>query len=132
MPNEKSVARRAVRWVMNYERKHGKKVKDVQCDRHFLGCDIIRYSDKKRAWEKVEVKGSTKPHGIPDCFQTEFTKNGKLVADFMYVVNFEKKKAKLYIIPKKAFKPEHTKIRIGYRISNTFKTKILPTYKIKY
>ena len=49
----------------------------------------------------------------------------------MYVINFANlKKPDLYIIPALAFKPEHLRETIHYKIRSTFKTKILPKHRI--
>lgn len=126
-----SVSKKAIDFVIQYEIKQGRNVLDVQTNKNFRGFDIFSFSKDKKDIRTIEVKGTTRKNGIPDCFETEFTRNKKLIATHMYVVNFVNlKKPDLYIIPASAFKPEHLRETIHYKISSTFKTKILPKYKI--
>lgn len=130
MPNENSIARKAVKLVLDYEKKHGRTVVDVQSDRKFRGFDIFSFSKDKKDIRTIEVKG-TAGDGIPDCFETEFTRDKRLIATHMYVVSYKNiNKPTLYIIPASAFKPEHLKTTMHYRISAPFKTRILPKYKV--
>lgn len=126
-----NVSKKAIDFVVQYEIKQGRNVLDVQTNKNFRGFDIFSFSKDKKEIRTIEVKGTTRKNGIPDCFETEFTRNKKLIATHMYVVNFVNlEKPDLYIIPSSAFKPEHLKETIHYKISSTFKTKILPKYKI--
>lgn len=130
MPNENSVSRKAVRFVLRYEKKQDRTVEDVQSNKNYKGFDVLSISKNKKDIRHIEVKGTTRG-GIPDCFQTEFTEFKKLVATHMYVVNYENmQKPVLFIIPASAFKPEHLKTVLHYKISHSFKTKILPKYRI--
>lgn len=129
MPNENSVARKAVRFVIKYEEKQGREVVDVQSDRKFRGFDLFSFSANKKDIRTIEVKG-TKSNGIPDCFETEFTRNKRLIATHMYVVSFRNPKyPALYAIPASEFLPEHLKETMHYKISTTF-TKNLDKYRI--
>lgn len=129
MPNENSISRKAVKFVLEYEIKHGKNVVDVQSDKKFRGFDVFSFSKDKKDIRTIEVKGTTGA-GIPDCFETEFTRDKRLIATHMYVVKYEKlKKPILYIIPASAFKPEHLKMTTHYKISSPFITKVLPKFK---
>ena len=131
MANENSLSRKAVRFVINYERKRGRRVVDVQSNGKFRGFDLFSFSKDKKDIRTIEVKG-TAGKGIPDCFETEFTRNKKLMATHMYVVCFENpKKPILYTIPASAFLPEHLKETMHYKISSTFITKELPKFREK-
>lgn len=126
-----NVSKKAIDFVVQYEIKQGRNVLDVQNNKSFRGFDIFSFSKDRKEIRTIEVKGTTRKNGIPDCFETEFTRNKKLIATHMYVVNFVNfEKPDLYIIPASAFKPEHLRETIHYKISSTFKTKILPKYKM--
>jgi len=130
MPNENSVARKAVRFVLEYEKKNGRNVVDVQSDKKFRGFDVFSFSKDKKDIRTIEVKG-TERSGIPDCFETEFTRDKRLIATHMYVVNYvNPDEPVLYVIPASAFKSEHLRTNIHYKISSPFITKILPKYKV--
>ena len=129
--NENSIANKAVKFAIEYEKNKNRRVIDVQSNRDFNGFDIISISKDGKNVKTIEVKGTTKENGIPDCFETEFTRNKKLVATHMYVVYFFGNKTPvLYVIPASAFKQEYLKEILHYRINSTFKNKILPKYRI--
>lgn len=131
MANENSLSRKAVRFVAKYERKLGNTVIDVQSDKNFKGFDLISISKNKKDIKTIEVKGTTHKNGIPDCFETEFSRTKKLIATHMYVVSYVNvSKPVLYAIPSSAFKQEHLKEVIHYKISSNFKTKELPKYLV--
>ncbi len=131
MANEDSVSRKAVRFVMDYEKNHDRNVVDVQTNKNFRGFDIFSFSEDKKDIRTIEVKGTERKNGIPDCFETEFTRQKKLIATHMYVVNYSNPELPiLYIIPASAFKPEHLRSTTHYKVSSSFKTKILPRYKV--
>lgn len=132
MANNDSISRRAVQFVLNYEINQGRTVVDVQSDKQFRGFDIFSFSKDKKDIRTIEVKGTERKNGIPDCFETEFTREKKLIATHMYVVNFcNPDNIALYVIPASAFKPEHLRTIMHYKISSSFKTKILPKYIVK-
>lgn len=132
MQNERNVSKKAIFFVERYERKQGREVINVQHNQAFKGFDLISISKNKKDIRTIEVKGTIKEKGIPDCFETEFTRNKKLIATHMYVVSYiNLEKPILYIIPASVFKPEHLKETLHYRISSNFKTKILPKFKVK-
>jgi hypothetical protein len=81
----KSLSRKAVDFVIRYEKKYKRECKDVQSNDEYKGLDLISRSRKKLELRKIEVKGTKNPGRIPDCFETEF-KKGRLVATHMYVV----------------------------------------------
>ena len=129
--NENSIANKAVKFAIEYEKNKNRRVIDVQSNRDFNGFDIISISKDGKNVKTIEVKGTTKENGIPDCFETEFTRNKKLVATHMYVVYFFGNKTPvLYVTPASAFKQEYLKEILHYRINSTFKNKILPKYRI--
>lgn len=131
MPNEDSVSRKAVRFVKEYEESRGMHVIDTQGRGEFKGFDIISISSDKNDVRTIEVKGTTRKNGIPDCFETEFSRHKKLIATHMYVVNYlNPEQVSLYIIPASAFKPEHLRETIHYKISSGFKTREMPKYKV--
>ncbi len=131
MANDDSVSRKAVRFVLDYETQQGRTVVDVQSDKQFRGFDVFSFSKDKKDIRTIEVKGTERKNGIPDCFETEFTKEKRLIATHMYVVNFSNpNKTVLYAIPAAAFKPEYLRTTMHYKISSSFKTKILPKYQV--
>ncbi|MEK6848568.1 MAG: hypothetical protein AABX65_02965 [Nanoarchaeota archaeon] len=84
---------------------------------------------------RVEVKGTTVEYGIPSPYHTEFV-NGKMTADFMYVIYFPREidwnsidkslygsKVIFYKIPREAIIPEYLKEKKGWIISGKFKKK---------
>jgi len=73
---------------------------------------------------KVEVKGCTRPYGIPDPYHTEFDPHTRqLIADVLCIVYFlsNSQPPQLAIIPRAAILPEHVIPKFGYRISGKFK-----------
>ena len=72
---------------------------------------------------KVEVKGCSRPFGIPDPYHTEFhSESRQLVADVMCVACFiPGTPPQLAILPRAAILPEHVIQKVGYRISTRFK-----------
>lgn len=124
MPNP--TEEKAIQVATQYLQKQGYEVTNVSRGKRrnseHNGYDLVAQNAGK-SLVKIEVKGCTRPWGIPDPYETEF-KDGRLVADFLYVVYFLKDEApKLCIIPRDAFQPEHIKQKIGYRISSHFKNK---------
>lgn len=119
MPN--ITEQKAIKFVKAYLKRDGfTNIQNVEHNRQHNGYDLIATKSKQRI--KIEVKGCTRPWGIPDPYSTEFDNKKRLVADFMYVVYLlGKSKPKLCIIPRRAFKPEFIKPKFGYRISSGFK-----------
>ncbi|NCD01267.1 DUF3883 domain-containing protein [bacterium] len=131
MANDDSISRKAVKFVLDYEMQQGRTVVDVQSNKQFRGFDVFSFSKDKKDIRTIEVKGTERKNGIPDCFETEFTREKRLIATYMYVVNFSNpQKIILYVIPASAFKPEYLKTTTHYKISSTFRTKILPKYRV--
>lgn len=121
-----SIAKQAVEYVIEYEEKLGRNVVDVQSNRNFRGFDLFSLSKKDKTDIKtIEVKGTNSSAGIPDCFETEFTRSKRLIATHMYVVSFSNpKKIVLYIIPASAFKPEYLSEVIHYKICRELTNKL--------
>ena len=116
-----SIEKEAIKYVIKYLRKKGFDVGDVSRKRGYNGYDLLAQKKRKKP-VRIEVKGCTRPWCIPDPYITEFDNQKSLVADFMYVVYFlGNSRPALYIIPRKAFKPEFIKPKCGYRISSRFK-----------
>ena len=126
-----SISKQAVEYVIDYEEKLGRNVVDVQSNRNFRGFDLFSFSKKdKNDIKTIEVKGTNSSTGIPDCFETEFTRSKKLIATHMYVVSFANlRNPVLYIIPANAFKPEHLSEVVHYKICREFTNK-LEQYKV--
>lgn len=130
MPNENSVSRKAVKFVFDYEKKQKRDVVDVQANGKFRGFDLFSFSKDKKDIRTIEVKGTEKG-GIPDCFETEFSKNKKLIATHLYLVHFKKTgQPDLYIFPASIFLPEHISETVHYRINPGYVKKIMPKHKI--
>jgi len=126
-----SISDKAVKFVINYEVKQSRKAVEVSTNANFKGFDLISIG-KGNDIKTIEIKGTT-GKGIPDAFETEFTRNKRLIATHLYVVYFENDKPKkLYIIPNSVIKPEHLKEVIHYKFSSTFKTKIMPEFEVKF
>lgn len=127
MPN---ISKSAIQFVKLYEERAGRRVIDVQTNGKFKGFDLFSFSrENEEDIRTIEVKGTKSANGIPDCYETEFTKNKRLIATHMYVVSFyDPQKPILYKIPANAFKPEHLKEVIHYKIGTAF-TNTLEMYK---
>jgi hypothetical protein len=133
MANEDSISRKAVKFVIGYERKNDRDAIDMQTNSSFKGFDVLSFSKDKKDIRSIEVKGTQIDNGIPDLFETELTRNKKLIATHLYVVKFNKKKdvISLFIVPADKIKSEYFKETRHYRICSTFKTKELDKYKEK-
>ena len=127
MVNEESTSRKAVSFVMDYERKHERTPIDVQTNSKFKGFDILSFSEDKTDIRAIEVKGTAvKNWGIPDLFENELTRSGKLVATHLYLVKFNpetKEFEKLFIIPSSEFSMGDFQQFRSYRIKNNFYTR---------
>lgn len=76
---------------------------------------LFIYKDGRR--QKIEVKGNEEDRGIPDMRTSEFDKDKRLKADFIYLVAYAKEpQKKVYIIPKEEIKPENLRPMGTYRI----------------
>jgi Protein NO VEIN, C-terminal len=117
---------KAIQIATQYLQKQGYEVTNVSKGKRpnseHKGYDLVAQKPGE-APITIEVKGCTKPWGIPDPYETEF-KDGRLVADFLYVVYLLKDEpAQICAIPRDAFNPEYLTQKITYRISSRFKNK---------
>jgi hypothetical protein len=124
MPN--ITEEKAIEVATQYLQKQGYEVTNVSKSKRrnsqHKGYDLVAQKPGQQPIT-IEVKGCTRPWGIPDPYETEF-KEGRLVADFLYVVYLiDREPAQLCAIPRDAFKPEHIKLKAAYRISSRFKNK---------
>lgn len=124
MANEESISRRAVSFVINYEQGNGRECVDVQSKGQFKGFDLFSFLPNKEDIRTIEVKG-TQSNGIPDMFETEVTRNKKLIATHLYVVKFDKNKnpINLFIIPAKEFKADDLSEGTYYTVKSNFYTR---------
>ena len=126
MPNEDSTSRKAVRIAMEFERKQGREPIDTQTDAKFKGFDILSFSKDKKDIRAIEVKGTAvKNWGIPDLFENEITRSGKLVATHLYLVKFDENKnfEKLFVIPSAKLSANDFMKFSSYRIKSNFYTR---------
>jgi len=112
---------------MDYEIKQGREPIDTQTNSKFKGFDILSFSKDKKDIRAVEVKGTAVENwGIPDLFENELTRSGKLVATHLYLVKFNpntKEFEKLFIIPASEFSAEDFKQLSSYRVKSKFYTR---------
>jgi hypothetical protein len=115
MPN--MLEQNGILHVIEYETKMKRNPRNVSRDRKFVGYDILSKSSDGKAL-KIEVK-STFGKGIPDAYESEFSKDLRFVATHLYVVCFDKKtedfKA-LHIIPKKEVNKYQKKHKVVQRV----------------
>jgi hypothetical protein len=120
---EDRVEVRAMEFAANYYTRLGWEVTNVSRARgEHGGYDLLVRKGSERM--NVEVKGCTRPYGIPDPYHTEFDPNTrKLIADVLCVVYFlsDTEPPQLAIIPREAIPPEYVVPKLGYRISGKFK-----------
>lgn len=102
-----NLSKNGVSFVLEWETKNGREPKDVSQNRNFIGFDIMSIDNNGKNHRTIEVKSTEvkadKSFGIPDAFETEFTRRLKFVATHLYVVVFEKKSdtvSSLHVIPK--------------------------------
>ena len=116
---------RAISVAKEYLRNQGYTVEDVSRGKgpqsEHRGYDLVAHKAEETL--KIEVKGCTRPWGIPDPYVTEFDSERRLVADFLYVVYFSDSETQLCAIPRDALKPEDIVPKHGYRIRSRFKNK---------
>jgi hypothetical protein len=119
---EERVELRAMSFVRNYYEKLGWKAENVSRTRGaHAGYDFLLTQGSEQL--KVEVKGCSRPYGIPDQYHSEFDeKTLKLIADVLCVVYFfDSEPPKLAIIPRDSIPPEYIVPKRGYRIKGKFK-----------
>jgi len=125
MPNR--VEENAIAVTTGHLQKQGYKIENVsrgkRANSEHRGYDLVARKPGEPP-VRIEVKGCTRPWGIPDPYVTEFDSDRRLVADFLYVVYFiDKEPPQLCAIPRDALKPEDIVPKFGYRISSRFKNK---------
>ena len=125
MPN--IVENNAINIVTDYLKRQGYLVENVsrgkRRDSIHRGYDLVATRSGETPI-KVEVKGCSRPWGIPDQYVTEFDDDRRLIADYLYVVYFLDGEApQLCIIPRNEIKAEYVVPKSGYRISSHFKNK---------
>jgi hypothetical protein len=119
---EDRVEYRAMAFVKAYYEDEGYSVMNVSKARgEHGGYDFFITKDDESL--KIEVKGCTRPFGIPDPYHTEFDKDTlQLIADVLCVVYFiGDAEPALAVIPRSAIDPKHVTLKYGYRISSRFK-----------
>lgn len=129
MDSNKTKSDIAVEDIMTYLKEEGYKPQKVTTDKSSgdcLGCDIIAEIDGKRT--KIEVKGSGREKGIPDCYGGEFDNNKKFKADILFVVRLNEnnkpiRRQKLTKEEIDRFSESHSEKRM-IRISSTLKKEL--------
>jgi len=130
----------AIKLAKKIEKSNGAvEVKDVQLEGgEYAGYDLLSiYPNGKKL--KIEVKGATRFHGIPDPYITEFDKETReMKADYFYVFYFPRdedepkygSKPIFYKIPKEAIKSNNLEIKEGWKIKK-FK-KVMDNFKQEF
>lgn len=98
----RALERGGIEYALSFEKNQGREPVDVSRKRNFVGFDIISVDRQGSDHRTIEVK-STASEGIPDAFETEFTRGRRFVATHLYVVTFakdEKTVESLHVIPK--------------------------------
>lgn len=118
-----SVANRAIVIVIDYYKRKGWNVRDVSHTRgeHF-GYDLLATNESEQLM--IEVKGSTRPYGIPDPYGTEFDRETRrLIADVLCVVYFlpDQPNPMLAVIRREDIPPDMVEEKLAYRIKGRFK-----------
>ena len=120
---------------MGYEKNKGYDVVDVQNNSKFKGYDLIVFSKNKQDIKTIEVKGTEKEQNtIPLLYDTEVTRNKKLVATHLYIVKFDKVRKipkELFIIPASEIAPEDLTEMRHFAVCSNFKTQRMNNYKVQ-
>ncbi len=104
-----------------YLNARGYSVEDVSTIPEHKGYDLIARKDAETL--RIEVKGCTRPWGIPDPYVTEFDEERRLVADYLYVVRFVRPRTPhLSVIPREILTADfiYGDRARGYFVSATF------------
>jgi hypothetical protein len=112
----------AIEFVTDHFKRQGYSVSDVTRTRgQHHGYDLVVSRGATR--QTIEVKGCTRPYGIPDPYYSEFDPESKrLVADLLCVVYFHADRTReLAVIPREAIPPDYVVPKLTYRISGKFK-----------
>jgi hypothetical protein len=128
--DKKQVEHAAVALATGYLERLGYAVRNVSRVRGHNGYDLLASRADKRL--TVEVKGCTRPWGIPDPYVTEFDASRRLVADYLYVVYFlDGNPPRLCTIPRDAIDPSMIVPKQGWKIRSTFKNaKVMARYMV--
>jgi hypothetical protein len=124
----RALDRIGIDYALDYERKMGREPLDVSQKRNFVGFDIISVDRDKKDHRTIEVK-STTGVGIPDAFETEFTRGLRFVATHLCVVAFKKDEEtveNLHIIPKEEidkYSDSHKMVQ-HIKFASTLKTRL--------
>jgi hypothetical protein len=120
LEKKQSVENQAVAIATAFYAYQGFHVEDVSRKRGHAGYDLLLTRDGDVL--RIEVKGCTRPYGIPDPYYSEFDPNTKLlIADFLCVVYlFPGKPTEIAVIPREAIPPDFVQVKLGYRISGKF------------
>ena len=117
-----SVETRAMeRATKHYEDKAWKVTNVSRVRKDHKGYDLLV---QRRSEElKVEVKGSKSPyHGIPDLHSNELDDQGRLIADFLFVVYLpDDLPSRAAIIPRNEFPPNCMQRKVTYCIRSAWK-----------
>ncbi len=118
----------AMRFVSKWAISKGITPRDVS--RKGLGYDY-QFTCADGKIEKVEVKGVSKPYGIPDMRVNEF-RSRRLKADYLLVVGnaMSPGKQRLYRIPRNAIKPTNLILLQTYRITRFQGKKNMEKYRV--
>jgi hypothetical protein len=121
--DEERVEHLAVAFVRRYYESKGFDVKNVSRARgEHGGYDLLAIKGSEQI--RAEVKGCTRPYGIPDPYCTEFDpESRRLIADVLCVVYFPPatETPQLAVIPRDQIPPEYIIEKRAYRISGKFK-----------
>lgn len=125
MPRAKlteSVEKRAIQKAYNFYKRGGFEVARVSGQRGHGGHDLL--VTRGRLKLKIEVKGCTRPWGIPDLYGTEIDRRNRLVADYLCVVYFlDGSEPYVCEIPRDDIPRSMVVPKLGYRIRSPFKKK---------
>jgi hypothetical protein len=117
----------AVRIVRSHLEDQGYECEDVSRNTEYLGFDIL--AKKGSSTLKIEVKGSSKESGIPDCYWNEFDSQQRLIADYLYIVRLNRtsRSKRIEVLSKKEvdrYASEHIplrRIRMAARLKTDLK-----------
>ena len=130
MDNENTTtSKTAIKRVIDYEKSLGNEVIDAQNVRNLKGFDLISISNDKKSVKLIEVKGTKTENAIPDFFETEFTRQKRLIATHLYIVHITQDNSTLHIIESKNIKPEYVEETRRYRIKSKYQKELLKNSK---
>lgn len=142
-PDEnKAKSDKAVETVKSFLSGQGYTCTDVTRIKQGLrrGFDIL--AKRRLSSLKIEIKGSSKEDGIPDCYWKEFDSKKRLIADYVYIVRLNRasKPKRMEVLSKKevdTYAAEHMllrRIRIAARLKTDLKNqkigRIIPVSQI--